>query len=45
MNTEQALESVSINIQRAPDEEELTSLYDNLRKLDSEKHKLKSANP
>ena len=42
METEQALESVSINIQRAPDEEELTSLYDNLRKLDTEKHKLKT---
>ena len=42
METEHALESISINIQRAPDEEELTSLYDNLRKLDTEKHKLKT---
>lgn len=42
METEQALESVSINIQRAPDEEELTNLYDNLRKLDTDKHKLKT---
>ena len=42
IKTEQALESVSINIQRAPDEEELTSLYDNLRKLDTKKHKLKT---
>lgn len=42
MKAEQALESVSINIQRAPDEEELTSLYDNLRKLDADKHKLKT---
>jgi DNA sulfur modification protein DndD len=40
---EQALESVSINIQRAPDEEELTSLYANLRALDEQKHKLKTA--
>lgn len=41
--TEQALESVSLNIQRAPDEEELTSLYNNLRTLDGQKHKLKVA--
>lgn len=41
METEQALESVSINIQRAPDEEELTNLYGHLRHLDSAKHKLK----
>lgn len=42
LETEQTLESVSINIQRAPDEEELSSLYNNLRKLDTEKHKLKT---
>jgi len=36
------LESVSINIQRAPDEEELASLYENLRTLEAEKHKLKT---
>ncbi|MUH72709.1 DNA sulfur modification protein DndD [Psychrosphaera haliotis] len=42
LETEQSLESVSINIQRAPDEEELTTLYDNLRTLDAEKHKLKT---
>lgn len=42
MATEHALELVSINIQRAPDEEELTNLYDNLRQLDTEKHKLKT---
>ncbi|KXI29582.1 DNA sulfur modification protein DndD [Paraglaciecola hydrolytica] len=40
--TEQALESVSINIQRAPDEEELADLFANLRKLDTQKHKLKT---
>jgi len=39
---EQALESVSVNIQRAPDEEELTSLYASLRALDEQKHKLKT---
>ena len=42
VKTEHALESVSLNIERAPDEEELASLYDNLRKLDTEKHKLKT---
>ncbi len=42
MKTEQELEYVSINIQRAPDEEELTNLYGHLRYLDSEKHKLKT---
>lgn len=41
--TEEALESVSLNIQRAPDEEELTSLYANLRVLDEQKHQLKTA--
>jgi len=42
MKTEQALEYVSLNIQRAPDEEELTNLYGHLRYLDSQKHKLKT---
>ena len=42
IETEQALESVSINIQRAPDEEELAILYEKLRKLDAEKYKLKT---
>jgi DNA sulfur modification protein DndD len=42
LKTEQALESVSINIQRAPDEEELTDLYSNLRQLDTQKNKLKT---
>lgn len=40
--TEQALESASINIQRAPDEEELIGLYDTLRELDKEKNQLKT---
>lgn len=43
LDAEQALESVSVNIQRAPDEEELTSLYGSLRALDEQKHKLKTA--
>lgn len=43
VETQQALESVSINIQRAPDEEELTELYSKLRALDTQKHKLKTA--
>lgn len=42
MQTEENLEAVSINIQRAPDEDELTSLYENVRNLDSQKYKLKS---
>lgn len=37
--TEETLESLSVNIQRAPDESELSSLYEDLRRLDSEKHK------
>lgn len=41
--TQHALESVSINIQRAPDEAELSALYENLRILDLQKHKLKTA--
>ncbi len=40
--TEQALESASINIQRAPAEEELIGLYDTLRELDKEKNQLKT---
>lgn len=36
------LESISINIQRAPDKEELSTLYENLRDLDRQKLKLKS---
>jgi DNA sulfur modification protein DndD len=43
VETQQALESVSVNIQRAPDEEELTALYANLRALDAQKHKLKTS--
>ena len=43
VETQRALESVSINIQRAPDEEELTALYANLRTLDTQKHKLKTS--
>jgi DNA sulfur modification protein DndD len=42
MEAEQALESVSINIERAPDQEELASLYDNLRMLDAEKNTFKT---
>jgi DNA sulfur modification protein DndD len=38
---EESLESVSVNIQRAPDEEELKTLYENLRILDKQKHQLK----
>jgi len=41
-STELALESVSVNIQRAPDEEELASLYANVRDLDKQKHTLRT---
>lgn len=43
VENEQALESVSVNIQRAPDEEELAGLYAGLRELDEQKYKLKVA--
>lgn len=38
---EELLESLSVNIQRAPDEAELSELYEHLRQLDGEKYKLK----
>lgn len=37
---EESLESLSINIERAPDEAELSELYEKLRLVDNEKHKL-----
>jgi len=39
---ENSLAKVSVNVQRAPSEEELHSLYKELRVLDDEKHKLTS---
>ncbi|MBJ2138209.1 DNA sulfur modification protein DndD [Paraglaciecola chathamensis] len=39
-STEQSLESLSVNIQRAPDEAELSKLYENLRSLDGKKNTL-----
>jgi DNA sulfur modification protein DndD len=42
MVTEHDLASVSVNIQRAPSEDELANLYQNLRQLDAEKHKCKT---
>lgn len=40
--TEQALESLSVNIQRAPDEVELGRFYESLRTLDKQRHELKT---
>jgi len=39
---QQDLESVSINIERAPNQEDLANLYDNLRELDTKKYQLKT---